>query len=88
MYQGRLVETGPASKVYGEPVHPYTRLLLDSAPGAKGPGPKEVAELPCGPSGCPFYGRCPERRPRCRESRPHMRTLSGDREAACHFPGI
>lgn len=29
---GRIVETGPASRVLEAPEHPYTRLLLDSVP--------------------------------------------------------
>ena len=32
MYRGRLVEGGPAEAVTQQSVHPYTRLLLDSAP--------------------------------------------------------
>ena len=34
MYQGRMVETGPASIVLQQPRHPYTRLLIRSAMGA------------------------------------------------------
>ncbi len=33
MYQGRMVETGPASVVLQQPRHPYTRLLIRSAMG-------------------------------------------------------
>ena len=33
MYQGRMVETGPASIVLQQPRHPYTRLLIRSAMG-------------------------------------------------------
>lgn len=32
LYQGRLVETGPAAEVVGRPRHVYTRLLVSSAP--------------------------------------------------------
>jgi oligopeptide/dipeptide ABC transporter ATP-binding protein len=32
MYLGRLCETGPGESVYTEPLHPYTRALLDSVP--------------------------------------------------------
>lgn len=28
LYQGRLCEIGPVARVYGDPVHPYTRLLM------------------------------------------------------------
>jgi ABC-type oligopeptide transport system ATPase subunit len=32
MYQGELVETGPAEQIYQAPQHSYTKLLLDSVP--------------------------------------------------------
>jgi oligopeptide/dipeptide ABC transporter ATP-binding protein len=32
MYLGRLCEVGPGESVYREPLHPYTRALLDSVP--------------------------------------------------------
>lgn len=35
MYKGRIVETGPTKQLYGAPVHPYTRLLIQSVPGAQ-----------------------------------------------------
>jgi peptide/nickel transport system ATP-binding protein len=34
MYLGKLVEVGPADKVYGSPAHPYTKGLIDAAPVA------------------------------------------------------
>ena len=33
MQQGRIVEHGPAFEVLGRPRHPYTRQLLEAAPG-------------------------------------------------------
>jgi ABC-type dipeptide/oligopeptide/nickel transport system ATPase component len=32
MYRGRIIETGPTERVFHEPSHPYTRLLLGSVP--------------------------------------------------------
>src|SRR5690349_20294472 len=34
MYLGKLCEVGPGEDVYRQPLHPYTRALLDSVPGA------------------------------------------------------
>ncbi|KAB8288281.1 peptide ABC transporter substrate-binding protein [Bifidobacterium ramosum] len=32
MWKGRIVETGPADEVYGNPLHPYTRSLISAVP--------------------------------------------------------
>jgi ABC-type oligopeptide transport system ATPase subunit len=32
MYFGRVAEIGPAKEIFARPLHPYTSLLLDSAP--------------------------------------------------------
>jgi oligopeptide/dipeptide ABC transporter ATP-binding protein len=63
MYLGRIVELGPAEDVLTEPLHPYTRALLDVVPEAGGgerpiltgepPDPTRI------PEGCRFHPRCP-----------------------------
>jgi oligopeptide/dipeptide ABC transporter ATP-binding protein len=63
MYLGRIVEIGPADKVLTEPLHPYTKALLDVVPEAGGidrpylqgepPDPTKI------PGGCRFNPRCP-----------------------------
>ena len=67
MYFGRIVEIGSSRAVFGRPRHPYTHLLLNSAPA---PGRRSLAaedaetELPDPydpPPGCAFYARCPRR---------------------------
>jgi peptide/nickel transport system ATP-binding protein len=71
MYAGRIVEGGDSESVTQQPAHPYTRLLIDSAPdpdrmAARGDdapsvdeGTGEVASLIRPPSGCRFHPRCP-----------------------------
>ena len=37
MYLGRFVESGPAEKIFSDPRHPYTKLLLETIPDVDGP---------------------------------------------------
>ena len=39
-------------------------------------------------SGCPFQPRCDRAYARCVDERPLLRTLAGDREAACHLNDV
>src|SRR5262249_42768363 len=61
MYGGRIVESGPASEIFTNPSHPYTRTLLASAPGSGLVGNEGLkpggAARPAG--GCRFRDRCP-----------------------------
>ncbi|MGH3321020.1 MAG: ABC transporter ATP-binding protein [Streptosporangiaceae bacterium] len=67
MYLGRLVEVGPAEKIFADPKHPYTQALLRAIPE---PDPAKAVprDLPRGeipdavhpPLGCSFHPRCPK----------------------------
>lgn len=85
MYRGRIVEEGVAQDLMGRPLHPYTKLLLDSAPGR---GLPEVAAAPAGRpeagAGCSFAARCPMAVAECAQAAPGISTLAGGRRVACH----
>ncbi|ROO85125.1 peptide/nickel transport system ATP-binding protein [Actinocorallia herbida] len=97
MYLGRIVETGPAERVYTAPLHPYTAALLSSSPEPS-PGARRERIVLGGdppsagapPSGCRFRTRCPigplhrSDRSICAETAPPRPGPDG---AACHFPG-
>lgn len=96
LYFGNLVEIGSAASVFDSAQHPYTRLLLNSAPA---PGRKSLAaedaetELPDPfnpPPGCAFHARCPSRSNRCREQEPVLECATDDahHRVACHHPNI
>jgi peptide/nickel transport system ATP-binding protein len=81
MYAGRMVEGGDSETVTQSPAHPYTRLLIGSAPdpdrltgdvagGVQDQGNGEPPSLIHPPTGCRFHPRCPMAMPRCRTDLP------------------
>ncbi len=64
MYKGQVVEWGDMDRVYENPAHPYTRLLLQAASYRLKEFPvyEEKRE-----QGCVFLQRCPARQERCRQ---------------------
>ncbi|HSZ40667.1 MAG TPA: ABC transporter ATP-binding protein [Trebonia sp.] len=77
MYAGQVIESGPSEQVTGEPAHPYTRLLISSAPDPARPAGGERAadrgqppSLISPPAGCRFHPRCPFAMPQCRREAP------------------
>jgi oligopeptide/dipeptide ABC transporter ATP-binding protein len=88
MYAGRFVESGSVGDVFGRPIHPYTRGLLDCLPRldrrqavqASIPGvPATPLSLP---SGCPFSPRCAHAVQECTRSEPDLEP-SGTSMVAC-----
>lgn len=93
MYLGRAVERAPRAALYMRPLHPYTRLLLDSVPlpdpavERARPAPAAVGDLPsplAPPSGCVFRTRCPLAVARCAADRPPLEEAAPGHHVACH----
>ena len=93
MYLGKFCEMGPGESVYKQPLHPYTKALLDSIPSTE-PGAARAATTLRGeppspvnpPSGCRFRTRCPRAVDRCASEVPEPRELAPGHLVACHFP--
>jgi len=94
MYLGKIVEVGDAEKVYDAPAHPYTNILLDSAPTV-GDSARETSGLELSgevpsplnpPSGCRFRTRCPKATSICAEVAPPLVSIDDEHEVACHHP--
>jgi peptide/nickel transport system ATP-binding protein len=89
MYLGRIVELAGKHQLFGQPRHPYTRMLLDAIPKmhdtgrARTPVQGEVPNPLDPPSGCAFNPRCPHANERCRVERPALLSIGGIR-VACH----
>ncbi|GDY28498.1 ABC transporter ATP-binding protein [Gandjariella thermophila] len=91
MYAGRIVEEGPAQRVFRAPAHPYTVALAAAFPIVGDPGsrraprglpgdPPDPARLP---TGCPFHPRCPVAGPECPEVAIALRPAAPGHEVAC-----
>jgi oligopeptide/dipeptide ABC transporter ATP-binding protein len=95
MYLGKIVENAADEDLFEKPLHPYTEVLLSSAPKIKPdrrkrtllkgdvPSPVEI------PAGCPFHPRCPKRFDPCDKIVPKLeapadRGFSG-RLVSCHL---
>lgn len=98
MYLGMVCETADTADLYRAPAHPYTMLLISSAPTLGGTfadvlGGNSVqatsSELPSPldpPSGCRFRTRCPLATEICAQERPEMREIAPGHQVACHHP--
>jgi peptide/nickel transport system ATP-binding protein len=90
MYAGQLIEGGPSETVTQQPAHPYTQLLIASAPDpdrlatADEPTPTgEPTSLITPPAGCRFHPRCPHVMDKCRTEVPPRFDLPGGQWARC-----
>ncbi len=87
MYAGWLVEMGKTSEIVKDPLHPYTKGLMDSIPDLwmkkeVKPMPGNPPDLTDPPKGCRFHPRCPLADDVCRREEPPTVNL-GDRIVRC-----
>jgi peptide/nickel transport system ATP-binding protein len=92
MYLGRIMELTARDTLYAEPLHPYTKALLDAAPVPdplveRARAPRALGgELPSPltpPKGCVFHTRCPMASAECREVVPALEEKRPGHFAAC-----
>jgi len=88
MYAGKFVEEATTEIIFEEPLHPYTRYLINSLPrfGDKtfresAPGsPPNLSDLP---SGCAFHPRCPYAMDICINQMPDLIQRTHNHKVAC-----
>jgi peptide/nickel transport system ATP-binding protein len=100
MYQGQVMETGPADLVSERSAHPYTHMLHQASPvpdprsqrqrhatEAALSRPEAAQRHQASSEGCPFAPRCPYAVSRCWTEPPTRQATQGGGEVACHrFP--
>jgi peptide/nickel transport system ATP-binding protein len=91
MYAGKVVESGTATEVFSEPLHPYSAALSSAFPRVGDPAaryapaglagdPPDPRELP---TGCSFSPRCPRAVDRCTHAEPPLVEVRPGRPVAC-----
>jgi peptide/nickel transport system ATP-binding protein len=92
MYAGKFVEESTCERIFGQPLHPYTKFLINSLPKL---GDKSIRESVPGsppslidlPDGCPFNPRCPHVMDICRQRMPEFTYPAEDHKVACWLMG-
>lgn len=89
LYLGALVEIADSKTLFSNPVHPYTKMLLDAVPDLamtgreRKPVEGEIPNPINPPSGCTFHPRCPFANERCKREIPQLK-MYGTGVASCH----
>jgi len=91
MYLGKIVEIADKAAIFANPTHPYTELLIRSAPSLD---PRKRHQFKASnddipsatnkPSGCAFHTRCPLASEVCRTTEPQLGMRDDGRMLACH----
>jgi oligopeptide/dipeptide ABC transporter ATP-binding protein len=93
IYAGRIVESSEKGKLFEQPLHPYTKLLIMSIPDARKRGTRlatiagRVPDADNAPPGCAFHPRCPLADERCAKDNPSLVETESGHSVACHHAG-
>ncbi|MFV3012057.1 ABC transporter ATP-binding protein [Clostridium botulinum] len=90
MYKGNLLEEGYTKEIINNPMHTYTRGIINSSIEINPFGdlwgiPNEEVSSE---KGCTFYGRCVQRSVLCEENKPKLSKISDRRKVCCNKGGI
>ena len=92
MYLGRIVEIANYEEIYKNPLHPYTKLLINSNPILDIGGKKnnyltnsEIDPNSKKNAGCSFSDRCPKVFEVCKQKQPILKEYNPQHYAACHL---
>jgi peptide/nickel transport system ATP-binding protein len=89
LYRGCVAEMGATGRIYDQPLHPYTRMLMASVPRLDKKWEQVEVELKGSqseaPSACAYYDRCPEEKKdaECAAGCPPLVEVAPDHLVAC-----
>jgi peptide/nickel transport system ATP-binding protein len=84
MYAGQVAEAARTQALFEQPLHPYTRGLMNAFPSVRGPRqalvgiPGAPPDLARPPAGCRFHPRCPDVMPACLSTEPPLFRVGED----------
>lgn len=90
MYAGKVAEQGTIRRIFKQPLHPYTQMLIGSLPqleskrelqGIGGVAPSLLNP----PAGCLFHPRCPRTMDICSRQMPALLPQNDEQKVACHL---
>lgn len=92
MYAGQIVEYAPVRQLFKNPLHPYSKGLLNSLPRLDSDSvdyleaiegfPPNLVDYP---ETCPFLERCPSKMVQC-QNPPMLEMISDSHQVSCHMP--
>lgn len=89
LYRGMVTELGSTQKIYNNPIHPYTQMLMASVPHLDKKWSEKTVDL-AGKvendlKGCVYYPRCPleGKGEHCKTSVPQLVEVEPDHMVAC-----
>ncbi len=88
MYAGNMVEVAGTQELFHQPLHPYTRGIMDAVPRLTGGGvsdgiPGRIPDYLHPPPGCRFHPRCPHAMEICHQEKPVFYRVDPHHEVAC-----
>jgi peptide/nickel transport system ATP-binding protein len=88
LYRGCIMEMGSTDKIFDNPLHPYTKMLMASVPRLDRKWEEGKVELKAKnttiSNGCVYYNRCPVSDQGCAKFAPPMVEVESDHFVACY----
>lgn len=92
MYLGGIVELANKKELFDNPMHPYTKALLEAVPVPDPENRKELGMLKGDvpspidpPSGCRFHTRCSKCMEKCKKKIPELKEISKNHFVKCYL---